>query len=68
MPSLEDKVLKMIDEDLVVSKFILKFSKLSDMNPEFIRSHWTFCILSGVLKIIPGFNLNALKRMLIGAC
>ena len=32
VPSLKDKVRKMIDEDLVVSNFTLKFSKLSDMN------------------------------------
>ena len=36
VPSLEDKLSKMIHEDLVVSNFILKFSKLSDMNSEFI--------------------------------
>ena len=36
VPSLEDKVRKMIDEDLVVSNFILKFSNLYDINPEFI--------------------------------
>ena len=38
MPSLEDKVRKMIDEDLVVSNLNLNFSKLSDMSPEFIWS------------------------------
>ena len=42
VPSLEDKVRKMIDEDLVVSNFILKFSKLCDMNPEFIWSTGQF--------------------------
>ena len=38
---------KMIDEDLMVSNFILELSNLSDMNPEFLWSHWTICILSG---------------------
>ena len=66
VPSLEDKVRKMIDEDLLVSNFILKVSNFYDINPEFIWSHWTICILSAVLRIIPGFDLYALTRMLIG--
>ena len=57
---------KMIDEDLVVSNFILEFTNLYDMNPEFVWSHWIICILSGVLKIFPGFDLYALAPILIG--
>ena len=65
VPSLEDKVRKMIDEDLVVSNFILEFTNLCDMNPEFVWSHWIICILSGVLKVFPGFHLYALAPILI---
>ena len=66
MPSLEDKVRKMIDEDLVVSNFILELTNLSDMNPEFVWSHWIICILSGVLKMFAGFDLYVLAPILIG--
>ena len=47
VPSLKDKVRKMIGEDLVVSNFTSKFSNLSDMNLFGPTGHFVF--LSGVL-------------------